>query len=207
MKASVSPITEFRPASVSWVRRSSISSSVNQNVNSPRLTNGNNQLRESSILSHGENVTSLDDPTSSNIHSDNIRAAKYSSQSRISKKNLNENEQKQERTMSSLNNSRPASVTWVKRNSFYTSPDQTQQKKGSARNVNEKKLDTRLERLHGEDLTPLNALTRTGEQFGSSSHPNNTHTVKYHFQSSGSTTNRYLIEEEEDRKKEEKYRR
>jgi hypothetical protein len=86
MKAIVSPTKQFRPPSVSWVKRNSISSSSKQidNENSPPSTNADEQ----SALFHLRSVTPVDIIT--NEHTENVRTVKSSSQSFISSPNISE---------------------------------------------------------------------------------------------------------------------
>jgi hypothetical protein len=188
MKATVAPTKEFRPPSVSWVRRNSCSSPTkqqNHDENSPssKLPT-NTQSHEAPLnlfpikdLKSMDPTTNAHQPESTPVkHVNNIRSARYSSQSIRPKKNTDEKEQDnlsiRTSVMTPINQPK---VTWVKR-------DSTETRNRSARITVDRKISSRLERLHGEEFTPLNSLNNDR-------HSNISRTMTSNFRRSDSITN------------------
>lgn len=162
----------FRPVSVTKIRRKSISSSIQQtsqtNFQSSILPI-NNQTRQGSLTFSSIESTILTD----NHPTESINSFKKEEENNdLIKNNI----------LTPINKTK---INRIKRNSVDISNENPQRNKSSIMFV-KRKLSSRLERLHGEDFTPLN----------NDQHSTNSQLTTDPFKTTSSSTNIYQIQQD-----------
>lgn len=183
MKSSGSSLKEFRPASVSWVRRSSIAFSAKE-ISQSVQTNVNDHSYQTQLNTfHNKDLTSVDDSKNEQQLESTPHIRPYSLKSIYFTKdfkNANETEEEKEEDdddkkdqsikreiKSTTNESRRVSVTWIKRNSIHSISNKSIQKKN---------LKDKIEFPQIENLIPLNPNQKDKSKFNFNKN--------YYFQSS-----------------------
>lgn len=168
MKGSGLPLKEFRPASVSWVRRSSIASSTKRISTeiypSVESTTDDHSHQTPSELGHVKDLTSIDDSKNEQQAESTACVRIYSTKSIYLTKdleNINENKEQNESIETeikpSINQQRPVSVSWVKRDSIHSLSNKSIQKNNSFINRKDR-IRSAIENPQIENLIPSSPL-------------------------------------------------